>query len=166
VTAILTSMSVVELLPPVRESIAVAAAQEQAFHVFADQLGVWWPREYSIGDSDMVDFVVEPRTGGRWYEVGADGAECDTGQVKAYEPPDRLVLAWHLNGEFKFDPDPDHASEVEILFIAEGPQRTRVEIEHRRFERHGATAHAVRGAVASRGGWGHCLANFAAQIAG
>jgi uncharacterized protein YndB with AHSA1/START domain len=155
----------VETLPAVRESITVSADQALAFQVFADQVGSWWPREYSIGESDMADFVFEPRSGGRWYEVGVDGSECETGRVLAYEPPDRLVLAWHLTADWRYDPDPAHASEVEIRFLAESEDRTRVVIEHRNFERHGEAAEAIRSGVASRGGWGHCLAVFAERVA-
>ncbi|HEX6468255.1 MAG TPA: SRPBCC family protein [Streptosporangiaceae bacterium] len=149
----------------VRKEIVVAATPEQAFKVFTEQLGTWWPREYSIGAVDMADFIVEPVAGGRWYEVGIDGSECDTGRVMAYEPPDRLVLAWHLNGRWQFDPDPEHASEVEVRFIADGDGRTRVRLEHRHFERHGLDAPAVRSAVESTGGWGHVLAPYIAQLA-
>lgn len=148
----------------IRQTITVPATPELAFRVFAEQFGLWWPREYSIGKAEMSDFVIEPRVGGRWYEVGVDGSECDTGRVTAYEPPDRLVLAWHLDGSWQFDPDPAHASEVEVRFIADG-DGTRVELEHRHFERHGDGAPAVRAAVASTGGWGHCLAAYVRRVA-
>jgi len=154
----------VEVKDAVRQSITVAAGQERAFRVFTEEFGAWWPRDYSIGKVEMADFVVEPKAGGRWYEVGVDGTECDTGRVTAYEPPRRLVLAWHLNGSWQFDPDPDHASEVEVLFIAEGGNRTRVELEHRYFERHGADAAAVRGAVSATGGWGRVLDAFVGRL--
>jgi uncharacterized protein YndB with AHSA1/START domain len=147
----------------VRREVTVPVSRERAFEVFAAQFGTWWPREYSIGQSDMADFVVEPKTGGRWYEVGVDGTECDTGRVTAFEPPERLVLAWHLNGEWQYDPDPDHASEVEVRFVADGPVRTRVELEHRGFERHGGGAAAVQGGVEQ--GWGHCLELYAGAAA-
>ncbi|HEU5160912.1 MAG TPA: SRPBCC family protein [Streptosporangiaceae bacterium] len=148
----------------VRQAIVVPATPDHAFKVFTEHLGAWWPREYSIGAAEMADFVVEPTAGGRWYELGVDGTECDTGRVTAYEPPDRIVLAWHLNGNWQFDPDPDHASEVEVRFIPDGEGRTRVELEHRHFERHGADASLIRSAVESRGGWGHCLAAFLVHL--
>jgi uncharacterized protein YndB with AHSA1/START domain len=149
----------------VRRTVTVAASQQRSFEVFSGQLGRWWPKEYHIGAADMADFVLEPRVGGRWYEVGVDGTECETGRVTAFDPPDRLVLAWHLDGEYHFDPDPTHASEVEIRFVAEGPTRTRVEVEHRGFQRHGAGANAVRGSVDGPDGWTHCLALFARYTA-
>lgn len=154
-----------EIAEAVRRTITVAATQERAFRVFAEQFGTWWPKKYSIGAAEQADFIVEPKVGGRWYEVGVDGTECDTGRVTAYEPFDRLALAWHLDGSWKYDPDPGHASEVEVRFIAEGDGRTRVELEHRGFERHGAGAPAVRGGVDSPGGWDYCLAGYVERFA-
>lgn len=149
----------------VRKSITVPATPERAFQVFAEQFGVWWPKEYSIGASDMADYIIEPKAGGRWYEVGTDGTECDTGKVTAYDPPHLLILAWHLDGNWRYDPDPDHASEVEIRFVPDGEGGTRVELEHRHFERHGEGATAVRAGVQSTGGWGHCLAAYVKHFA-
>ena len=150
----------------VRRQITVSGSQERAFEVFTARLGSWWPRAYSIGQSPMADFIIEPKVGGRWYEVGEDGNQCDTGSVIAFEPPARLMLAWHLNGQWQFDPDPAHASEVEVRFIAEGPSHTRVELEHRGFEHHGAGADAVFGSVAGDMGWNRCLELFANYVAG
>jgi uncharacterized protein YndB with AHSA1/START domain len=147
----------------VRRTITVAVSQQRAFEVFTAQLGTWWPKEYSLCEGGRADYVLEPKVAGRWYEVGVDGKECETGRVTAFEPPDRLVLAWHLDGGFQYDPDPAHASEVEVRFIAEGPTRTRVELEHRAFDRHGAGAEAVHGAVDQ--GWSYCLELFAQQAA-
>jgi uncharacterized protein YndB with AHSA1/START domain len=148
---------------PVTRTITVAASQERAFDVFTAQFGTWWPREYSIGEADMADFVMEPKVGGRWYEVGVDGKECDTGRVLVFDPPERVVFAWHLDAQFQYDPDPEHASEVEVRFVAEGPSQTRVELEHRGFERHGDGAEGVRGGVDR--GWPYCLELYAKAIA-
>ena len=150
---------------PVVRTITVAASQDRAFKVFTEQFGSWWPREYSIGEADMADFVLEPKVGGRWYEVGTDGTECDTGRVTAYDPPDRVVIAWHLDSSWQYDPDPAHASEFEVRFVAEGPNSTRVEVEHRNFERHGDGADAVRGGVDDPQGWSYCLDLFAKAVA-
>jgi uncharacterized protein YndB with AHSA1/START domain len=149
----------------VRRTITVGASQQRAFEVFTAGFGTWWPKEYSVGEADLADFVIEPKVGGRWYEVGEDGKECDAGKVIAFEPPDRLALAWHLDGNFQYDPDPTHASEFEVRFVAEGTTSTRVELEHRGFERHGATAEAVFGIVDSPNGWTYCLDLFAKQAA-
>jgi len=148
----------------VHRTITVAASRQRAFEVFTAQFGTWWPKEYSMVD-EMADFVVEPKVGGRWYSVGVDGKEVDAGRVTAFEPPDRLTLAWHLDGNFQYDPDPAHASEVDVQFIAEDETHTRVELEHRAFERHGATAEALFGIVDNPNGWGYCLDLFAKRAA-
>lgn len=148
----------------VRRTITVAVSQRRAFEVFTEGFGSWWPKEYSIGEADMADFALEPKEGGRWYEVGVDGTECETGRVIAFEPPERLVLVWHLDGSWTYDPDPAHASEVEVRFIAESDAVTRVELEHRGIDRHGDGAGAVFGAVDSPQGWTYCLESFAKHV--
>jgi uncharacterized protein YndB with AHSA1/START domain len=150
---------------PVRRSVTVAAPLRRAFRVFTEQLGTWWPKQHRIGEAEIDDVVVEPMVGGRWFEVGVDGKECDTGRVTAYQPPDRLTLAWQLDGAWRYDPDPAHASEVDVRFIAEGPDRTRVELEHRGFERHGDGAEGVWQGVSSLMGWTHVLELFAEKAA-
>jgi uncharacterized protein YndB with AHSA1/START domain len=149
-------------LEAVQRSVTVNATQAKAFEVFTTKFGSWWPKDYSISPAGMADFVMEPKVGGRWYELSTDGTEYDTGRVLAYDPPERVVFAWHLDAQFAFDPDPDHASEVEVRFIAEGEGRTRVELEHRAFERH-VDAEGVRTGV--DGGWSYILDLYAAETA-
>ncbi len=143
-------------LEAVRREITVQAPPERAFAVFTERFDSWWPRSHKIGAADMAEAILEPRAGGRWYERDADGSECDWGEVLAYDPPRRLVLSWHLNGEWAYDPDPAHASEIEVTFTGAG-DGTRVELVHRHFERHGATAEALREAVGGEGGWNGLL---------
>jgi uncharacterized protein YndB with AHSA1/START domain len=150
----------------VRRSVTVAASQQRAFEVFTAQFGAWWPKDYQIGPSPIRDFVMEPKAGGRWYELDEDGTECDTGHVLAYEPPERVVLAWQLDQQWQYDPDQSHASEVEVRFVAEGPSQTRVELEHRGFERHGGGTEAVRAAMDAPNGWSAVLDIYARYVAG
>jgi uncharacterized protein YndB with AHSA1/START domain len=105
--------------------------------------------------------VVEPRAGGRWFERAADGTECDWGGVIAYEPPARLVLAWQLDADFRYDPE--LVTEVELRFTAEG-DGTRVDLEHRDLERYGERREAVRQAIGGDGGWTALLAAYAAAL--
>jgi uncharacterized protein YndB with AHSA1/START domain len=147
----------------VRREITVNAPPERAFSVFAERFDVWWPRGHHIGDAEMQEAIIEPRAGGRWYERGVDGSECDWGEVLAYDPPHRLLLSWHLNGEWAYDPDPAHASEVEVTFTPAG-EGTRVELVHRHFERHGASAEGLRRGVSADGGWGGLLELYAKLI--
>src|SRR5205085_11437400 len=109
--------------------------------------------------------VIGPRPGGRWFERAPDGTECDWGRVVEWEPPARVLLGWHLNAEWKFDPNPDTATEIEVRFVPESEARTRVELEHRGFERLGASAAQVREAVDSPGGWTGLLDLYAKAAA-
>ena len=111
---------------PVRKTVRVNAAAAHAFETFAAGIGRWWPATHTVGTSPMRDVVIEPRAGGRWYERGQDGSECDWGVVLAWEPPGRLLLGWQLDAEFRRNPAT--ASEVELRFIAESPTVTRVEL--------------------------------------
>ncbi len=144
----------------VRKSVTVDIPQAQAFELFTTKLGTWWPTDYQIGAADMRDFVMEPKAGGRWYEVGVDGSQCNTGAVIAFDPPERIVLSWHVTETWQYDPDPEHASEVEVRFVAEGPNRTRVDLEHRNIERHGAGASSIREVIDGPGGWTFLLEQY------
>ncbi len=150
-------------IPAVQRSITVRAPIEKAFKVYTEGFDGWWPRAHHIGTADLAEAVLEPRTGGRWYERGVDGSECEWGHVLAWEPPHRLVLTWQINGAWQYDPDPEHASEVEVLFTDLGDGRTRVDLEHRGFERLGDSSASLAEAVGNdEGGWGGLLTMFAA----
>jgi uncharacterized protein YndB with AHSA1/START domain len=147
----------------VQRSITVEASQERAFRVFTEGMSSWWPLDtHHIGKADAEAVVIEPREGGRCYERGVDGSECDWGTVLAWEPPSRYVMAWQLTPEWTYDPDLSKASEVEVLFIEEGPTTTRVELEHRGFDRTGEAGAQVREAVSGEGGWGSLLQLYSA----
>ena len=136
---------------PVRKSIVVKADAAHAFEVFTAGIGSWWPRSHSVGASPQTSVVMEPRSGGRWYEIGQDGSQCNWGKVLAFEPPSRLLLAWQINGDWKYDPA--LVTEVEVKFTSLGGGQTRVELEHRNIERFGDKAESVRTAIDSEGGW-------------
>jgi uncharacterized protein YndB with AHSA1/START domain len=148
---------------PVRKSVRVAARRERAFEVFTAGIGRWWPKSHHIGAADLDTLVIEPRPGGRWYERGIDGSECEVGKVLVWEPPARLVLCWQLTPEWK--DDPDLITEVEVQFIAEGANATRVELEHRNLERMGARADAMRQQIDGPNGWGALLELFTQSAA-
>jgi uncharacterized protein YndB with AHSA1/START domain len=149
----------------VRKTITVEAPQQRAFDVFTAGFDRWWPRGHHIAKVDMAEAIIECREGGRFYERGVDGSECDWGRVLAYEPPDRIVVSWHLQADWSYDPDPDKASEYEVRFIPESDTRTRVEFEHRNLERHGAGAATIAESVGSEGGWSGLLQMYAEEAA-
>lgn len=144
----------------VRKIVNVQAPQAVAWRVFTEKLGTWWPLgSYKIGKASAVDAVIEPRVGGRWYECGEDGSTCDWGRVLSWEPPSRLVLTWDITADWQFDPS--LGTELEVRFIAEGTNATRVELEHRHLDRYGARRDEMRTIFDSSGDWGRLLESFA-----
>jgi len=144
----------------IRKTIFVNVPVTRAFDVFATRMGQWWHKEHSIAQgTTQKDVVVEPRAGGRWYEIGADGSEHQWGHVIAYEPPNRLVLAWQLTIQFAYDPN--FQTPVEITF-EEQDGGTMVTLEHRELERMGAGADATLESM--DGGWGYLLELFKAEV--
>jgi uncharacterized protein YndB with AHSA1/START domain len=147
----------------VRKTITVSASLEHAFAVFTEGYDSWWPRTHHIGKAPMEKAIIELRAGGRCYSTQVDGTECDWGRVLVWDPPHRLVLAWQITHEWGYEPDLARSSEVDIRFTAEPGGRTRVDLEHRHFERHGGGAAAMRTAVDSPNGWSGLLQLFAAR---
>ncbi len=146
---------------PVRKSITVDAPAGKAFEVFTKRFGSWWPASYSIGKSALKSAIIEPRAGGRWYEIGEDGGECDWGEVLEWEPPSRLLLAWRIRADWQFDPA--LLTELEIRFVPLGENSTRIELEHRLLENLGEAAEVARQSFESEHGWAGILAGYAAE---
>jgi uncharacterized protein YndB with AHSA1/START domain len=145
----------------VQKTVLVAAPQAVAFEVFTGRLASWWPMpSHHIGEAECADVVIEPRRGGRWFERGTDGSECEWGRVLAWEPPGRVVLAWQLSAQWAFDPS--LKTEVEVRFVAVDAGHTRVELEHRGLEAYGPEALAMRDAFGSPNGWPGMLEHYAA----
>jgi uncharacterized protein YndB with AHSA1/START domain len=149
-------------LPAVEREVTVKAPLSRTFEVYTASMGRWWPPEYHIGGSDLADVVLEPRVGGRWYERGVDGAECDWGRVLAWEPPNRIAMSWQISEQWAVEPDPERGSRVEIRFTALGPDTTKVELVHSDFERHGGGAQPVHEAMSQ--GTSHVLDRLRAYL--
>jgi uncharacterized protein YndB with AHSA1/START domain len=150
----------------VRTFVVVEASQQRAFDVYTQEMARWWPKEHHLLQAELKETVFEPRAGGRIYDVGVDGSECQWSRVLAYDPPERLVFSWDISLDWKVETDPERTSEVEIRFIPEGPDRTRVELEHRNLERHGVGWEGMRDAVGSADGWGLGMGRFARYASG
>ena len=144
-------------LAPVRKSLRVNAPPSRAFDVFTAGMSRWWPATHTLLKAPFKEAVIEPRVGGRWYHIGTDGSQCETGTVRVWDPPARLVLVWQLNARWEYDPDLD--TEVELRFIADGAA-TKVELEHRHIERMREGAQASRDAVDGPNGWTGILENY------
>jgi uncharacterized protein YndB with AHSA1/START domain len=150
-------------IAPVRQQIVVEASAAEAFEFFTAHVDRWWSKSHGIGSAPVRRSVIEPVVGGRWYAHCEDGSVAVNGHVLVFEPASRLVVSWEISARWKFDPRPAFTSEVEVRFIDEAPGRTRVELEHRAFERMGAEDGAkLRGDV--EGGWPGLLALYAQGI--
>ena len=149
----------------VRTSIVVEAPVERAFSVFTEDIGSWWPPEHHILQAELAEMVFEPREGGHIYDRGIDGSECRWARVLAYEPPNRIVISWDISLQWQLETDPAKTSEVEVRFVPDGPERTRVELEHRNLDHHGDGWEQMRDAVGSPDGWGKGLRRFTERLA-
>jgi uncharacterized protein YndB with AHSA1/START domain len=148
----------------IRTQIVVEAPIERAFQVFTEDFGSFKPPEHNLLSVEIAETVFEPRVGGHLYDRGVDGSECRWARVLAYEPPDRVVISWDISPQWQIEADPTKTSEVEVRFIAESPDRTRVELEHRNLDRHGDGWEGVREGVAGDGGWPHYLSRYAEVV--
>ena len=147
----------------VRTSILVDAPQNLACEVFTQDMAGWWPPDHHILEGELKEMVFELKEGGRIYDVGVDGAECQWARVLAFEPPERVVISWDITPQWKLQTDLEKTSEVEFRFIPERDDRTRVELEHRHLDRHGDGWEAMRDAVGSTDGWNRGLRAFAGR---
>jgi uncharacterized protein YndB with AHSA1/START domain len=145
----------------VRTQVVVEVPIERAFSVFTEQFDSIKPREHNMLAVEIAESVFEPREGGRIYDRGVDGSECQWARVLAYEPPDRVVFSWDISPRWQIESDLEKTSEVEVRFISETPERTRVELEHRNLDRHGEGWEGAREGVGGEAGWPLYLQRFA-----
>jgi uncharacterized protein YndB with AHSA1/START domain len=148
----------------VQNSIVVEAPIERAFSVFTDGFGSFKPPEHNLLEVEIAETVFETHVGGNIYDRGVDGTECRWARVLAYEPPNRVVFSWDISPQWQIETDRDKTSEVEVRFIAEAPERTRVELEHRNLDRHGDGWQAERDGVGGEQGWPLYLDRFGQQV--
>ena len=149
----------------VRRQITVDAPIDRAFKVFVEQFGDFKPEEHNLLGSPITTTTFEPHVGGHVFDTAEDGSECRWARVLAYEPPHRVVFTWDISPFWQLEADPANASEVEVRFIAETAERTRVELEHRNLDRHGPGWEGVRDGVGHDQGWPLYLARYAELVA-
>ncbi len=149
-------MSDALVIEAVRKTITVDCVVEEAFRVFTTDALNWWPiGSHSIHGDEVNEIVFEEREGGEVYELTADGRKGHWASVLAWEPPNRLVLAWNILERETLP------TEVEIRFTAE-EGATRVDLEHRGWET------VVEDRVEKRAhydaGWDHVLRVYEDRI--
>ena len=126
----------------VRREVTVDAPLERAFAAFTEQFGDIKPKEHNLLASPIVETTFEPRVGSHIFDRAEDGSECRWARVLAYEPPNRVVFSWDISPYWQLEANEANASEVEVRFIPETAERTRVELEHRNLDRHGPVGKA------------------------
>jgi uncharacterized protein YndB with AHSA1/START domain len=145
----------------VRHDVVVPGTPARAFAAFTERMGDIKPREHNLLGSPLVSTIFEPRVGGHIVDRAEDGSECRWARVLVFDPPQRLVFSWDIGPTWQLEADPENCSEVEVRFVAEGPDRTRVVLEHRNLDRHGPGWPALRDGVGNEQGWPLYLARFA-----
>jgi uncharacterized protein YndB with AHSA1/START domain len=148
----------------VRRQIVVQAPIERAFAVFTERFGDFKPPEHNLLRVPIAETIFEPRVGGHIYDRGTDGSECRWARILVFEPPTRVVFSWDISPQWTIETEPDNTSEVEVTFVAETPERTRVELEHRHIDRHGPGWQAVSDGIADDAGWSLYLQRYAALV--
>jgi uncharacterized protein YndB with AHSA1/START domain len=150
-------------IAPVRKAVLVQATPEKAFEVFTAGIDRWWPKSHGLGDAPVRESIIEPFEGGRWYTKLQDGTEVVVGHVLTWQPGQRFVVSWEISANWKPDPRVAFTSEVEVRFVPDVQGRTRVELEHRNFERMGEPdGDTMRKGV--DGGWPTLLELFAKAV--
>jgi uncharacterized protein YndB with AHSA1/START domain len=145
----------------VHREIVVEAPIARAFATFVDRFGDFKPKEHNLLGAPIISTTFEPRVGGHIFDRAEDGSECHWARVLVYDPPDRVVFSWDISPSWQIESDPSHASEVEVRFVAESPDRTRVELEHRKIDRHGPGWEGIREGIEGDAGWPLYLARYA-----
>jgi uncharacterized protein YndB with AHSA1/START domain len=149
----------------VSRHVVVQVPIEKAFATFTQRFGDFKPPEHNLLAVEIADIRFEPHVGGHIYDRGADGSECRWARILAYDPPTRVVFSWDISPTWQLEADPSNASEVEVTFIAETSERTRLELVHRHLERHGPGWETLSDGVSGDQGWPLYLDRYAALLA-
>jgi uncharacterized protein YndB with AHSA1/START domain len=150
-------------IAPVRKSVVVTASPDLAFEVFTAGIDRWWPKTHGIGQTQLRESIIEPFVGGRWYTRHEDGEEAVIGHVRIWKPAEQFVVSWEISADWKPDPRVAFASEVDVRFTALADGSTRVDLEHRNFERMQAPGgEKMRGQVDN--GWPALLDMYAKAV--
>jgi uncharacterized protein YndB with AHSA1/START domain len=144
-------------IAPIVHKVQVKAPPARAFELFATRIEEWWPKGQTIGQNPHVAIVIEPKPGGQWFERDAEGNETQWGKVLAWEPPSRLLLAWQISTQWRYDPE--LLTEVKLTFVPAEGGGTLVTMEHRNLERFGTDAAGHAGRL--NGGWPGFLGRYA-----
>jgi DNA-binding transcriptional ArsR family regulator len=156
-------LSMDTIVEAIRREVVVEVGQATAFEIFTADMTSWWPPAHHIGSAPIEQILIEPRAGGRWYTRHEDGTETDTGVVTAWEPPGLVTVTWQIGADWKFHTD--LVTTVTVRFEPEGPDRTRVVLEHSGLDAYGDAAATMQTTFQDEGAWTATLAAYAARVA-
>ena len=145
------------MIEPLRFAFEVECPLQDAFDLWTRRTSSWWPVSHTVSAEPGLQVIFESRPGGRIFERTLGGREVEWGEITVWEPPHRLGYLWYIRK------DRADATEVEIRFKGGGQAPTRVEIEHRGWERLGGGGPAWR--EANQGGWNGVLPAYLAICA-
>jgi uncharacterized protein YndB with AHSA1/START domain len=145
----------------VRAIVRVEVSIEHAFRVFTADFGRWWPATHHLGASPLVTAVIEPRVGGRWYELDVDGSTCDWGIVLVWDPPRHVAVSWNIDGDFRLEQPGQRSSRIDVRFAADPDGSTQVELLHSGLDVHGDGWRRLRERVGAGDGWSGILCRYA-----
>jgi uncharacterized protein YndB with AHSA1/START domain len=153
-----------EPAPTVRREVVVPVPIAEAFAGFTTRFGDFKPPEHNLLGVPIAETVFEGYVGGAIVDRGIDGTECRWARILAFEPPTRVVFSWDIGPTWQLETDPAHASEVEVRFVAESDDRTRLELEHRHLDRHGPGWQSLRDGIADDQGWPLYLERYVSML--
>lgn len=138
---------------PVLRATHVRRPADQAWALFTERIGAWWPLPtHGLFGDRSAEVAFED---GRLVERSVDGETTVWGEVLVWEPPRRLALTWHPGR-----PADGPASTVEVTFLPDG-DGTRVELVHDGWQAFGEQALARRRSYAGPNAWGYVLDHLA-----
>ena len=150
-------------IAPVRKSIVVGASPQRAFEVFTTGIDRWWPKTHGIGMTAITKSVIEPFQGGRWYTAHADGTEVVIGHIRVWDPGKRFVVGWEISRGLEAGCAHRAGLRGRGAASARKVRGTRVDLEHRDFQRMGEEpGQKMRTGV--DGGWPGILEFYAAEM--
>ncbi|MEU5537376.1 SRPBCC family protein [Streptomyces sp. NPDC020362] len=153
-----------QTIADVRKSVTVAVTPEEAFKVFTEHPGDWWPPSHVLVKKERAGLAFEPGVGGRYYEWDVEGTEIAWGRILEWEPGRRLVMTWRIDGRWQSIPDDERASEIEVDFEPVDAEHTRVSLAHVKLHKHGEGAEGIFRALDGPSP-GETLERFAAAVA-
>ncbi|WP_170110404.1 SRPBCC family protein [Flavilitoribacter nigricans] len=144
----------------ITKTLKLDISPETAFQKFVHDLNAWWPAEYTWSQESLERIYIDARKEGLCTEMGPHGFRCDWGRVKAIDPGKSIRFSWQISAKREPVPDPDKASEVQVVFAPTENGGTLLQFQHDGFEKHGPDGAQYRDMMDSEPGWTYILECF------